>query len=300
MNDISYEKFVVGKDDLFDSLQNITPKKLYNQLDYGTIIPDEYIKRAHLYYFGYNLNNLEDEFHNLLSLIPYETDIQPITDNSKAKEEYHRLNDIKFSETNPGLKKIIKEQLLLAKPNEFLINKIKEFLLSIDENADLSKLNKPFDIKIRNALREIEDRIRSQKSVLDKQYDDCQNIFVLVYYKNLPIGGIVIFYNMDYRDDNEVPYIYIQEITKYPVIYIMDILYPEYTSHIPKLNSVLDPIIEDIGRELQAEYIYVNPIGKQGDILEKYYGYKINNKKAPKTCNNMALTPGYNNYYKKI
>jgi hypothetical protein len=68
-------------------------------------------------------------------------------------------------------------------------------------------------------------------------------------------------------------YIMIQAITKYPVITLFEETYPESRNLIPKLNTILDPVIQDVGRNFGAKYIYVDPIGRQGELLRKYYGY---------------------------
>jgi len=85
-------------------------------------------------------------------------------------------------------------------------------------------------------------------------------------------------------------------------MFLIDTLYPEYSSYLPKLNSILDPIIQKIGKELGAKYVYVNPIGRQGEFLEKYYDYHLNLQSSPmKSCHEIYDSfDNLNNYYKKL
>lgn len=296
MNDISWEKFNIGKDFLYYALINTTPADLYGNLDGILEIPQEYIKEAHKYYFGYNLTGMppEKEFENLLSLLPG-NEFPQVTDNKIAKEEYNRMRFNKFQETNPKLRKMLEaqQQISLKFNKHILLEETSNVLKSLNPAVDLSKLHTfPFD-----KLRDIQDLIREQIYYV-KHIADCQKIFIMVYWRNMPIGGVVIFYNPNYQDK----YIYIQGITKYPIIFLIDTLYPEESKHIPKLNTILDPIIQLIGKELGAKYIYVNPVGRQGEFLEKYYNYRLNtNVIPPKPCSDM-LDPSDDiiSYYKPI
>ena len=310
MNYITWAKFNIGKDSLYYALVNTTPQDLYGQLDGIIQIPDEYIKEARKYYFGYNLPELE--FENLLSLIPHEKFPQ-VTDNKIAKEEYARMQFNEFKETNPRLRKILRVQRDLANKN-LLIRETGNVLMSLNPNVDLSLLSVPFSSKLIDQLQDIQDLIREQiyyvTNVNGSFNETCEKIFVMVFWRDMPIGGVVIFYNSDYSvlfdktrpDSNGKHYIYIQGITKYPIIYLIDTLYPEYTSHLPKLNTILDPIIQQIGRELGASYIYVNPVGRQGEFLEKYYNYRSYQGQLPlKSCSDI-LDPAdeVTSYYKLL
>ena len=302
MDHITWTRFDVGKDSLYYALINTTPQDLYGQLDGIVQIPDEYIKEAHKYYFGYNLftQSSKQEFENLLSLIPYEKFPQ-VTDNKIAKEEYARMRFNKFKETNPRLREILRLQRDLTdrRNKNVLIRETSNVLQSLNPNVDLSLLNTLPD------LHDIQDLIREQLYYVEnagKEAQLCQKIFIMVFWHDMPIGGVVIFYNPNYADSNGDHYIYIQGITKYPVIYLIDTLYPEYTSHLPKLNTILDPIIQHIGRELGVSYIYVNPVGRQGEFLEKYYGYQLNQGQVPiKSCSDILDPTGeLTSYFKTL
>ena len=159
---ITWQSFNIGQDDLFTALYITRPNGLYDQLDFDIKIPDKYIDLAHHYYFGYNLPDINDQFLNLLSLIPG-GQFSPITDNTTAKDEYFRLYQDKFIETNPDLKKIINEQKQLAHPgSQLLRSETTKFLLSLDPNADLLKLKSPFSEQVKNGVWIINNLIREQ------------------------------------------------------------------------------------------------------------------------------------------
>ena len=301
MEDITWTRFDIGKDSLYYTLINTTPQDLYGHLDGIVEIPEVCIKKAHKYYFGYNLSDApEREFENLLSLIPNDNFSQ-VTDNKVAKEEYTRMKFKEFKETNPRLRQILRLERDLAdrRNKNILIQETSNVLQSLNSNVDLSFLNTAFDDKLNTHLFDIQNIIREQLYYVEHETVSCQKIFVMVSWRDMPIGGVVIFYN---SDADKKHYIYIQGITKYPVIYLIDTLYPQYTSHLPKLNTILDPIIQHIGRELGVSYIYVNPVGRQGEFLEKYYGYQINQGQVPiKSCPDIFEPAGeVTNYFKTL
>jgi hypothetical protein len=80
-------------------------------------------------------------------------------------------------------------------------------------------------------------------------------------------GGMFAFWNSDRPDD-----MFIQGISK-SLIYTLHSLFAPKTTPFPSLNSLLQPSIEKLARELGAKRIIVAPIGKQGEILTRYYGY---------------------------
>lgn len=65
----------------------------------------------------------------------------------------------------------------------------------------------------------------------------------------------------------------IQGITKFLVPSLIALFYPEKEARLPRLNSILAPAIETVARSVGAKQIYVAPIGNQGNILVKHYGY---------------------------
>lgn len=295
---ISYDKIIIGEGIPYRALQNTLQMNLYDELNNNVMIPEEYIRDSHNFYFGYNLENSDDEFTNLLSLVPT-WDYQPITDNTIAKSKYEQVFIGQYPKNNIDLERLIKEQSVLAniRSRPLLVSATSKFLLSLDPNADLSRLDNAFDEKTVRIIKDVKEIVDEQLHYIDYEFN-CEKIFIVVYLNSMPMGGIVIFYNPDYIDDHGSHYIYIQGITKYPVISLIDHLYPEYS--IPKLNTILDPIINKIGIDLGAEYVYVKPIGKQGNILQKYYGYNLYLNPSPlKSCKSIHDPWGEHKIYVK-
>jgi hypothetical protein len=81
-------------------------------------------------------------------------------------------------------------------------------------------------------------------------------------------GGIFGFYNNTYPE-----VLFIQGITKYLIPTLISIFLPEYDKLLPRLNNILNEPIETLARNLGVKRILVAPIGTQGNILEKYFGY---------------------------
>lgn len=262
---ISYNKYSICNDKILAALLATKPQKLYDHIDHNILILEEHINTAHLYHYGFNLVNTEDELDNLIEL---------------AQESKYQNLDIDHK-----LRNIITSQLNLFRTN------IKDEAIKALQNYDVDLTNLTINYSELMAIKQI---ILEQRSYLNCD-PDCQKIFVIVYMDDIPYGGIVIFFNNKLKDLHGSKYIWIQAITKYPIAAIISSLV-----NLPKLNDVLDPIIGKIGRELGADYVYVDPIFKQGLILEKYYGYRsdLNNVLPP--CANIAKNVHSKVYYKYI
>lgn len=108
-----------------------------------------------------------------------------------------------------------------------------------------------------------------QKKMKDINYNkDCKSWYIETTLENHIYGGIFAFWNV-----NTPKNIMIQGIAKRLIPMLISIFLPEYNKLLPKLNTTLESGIESLANRLDATNIYVIPIGKQGDILEKYYGY---------------------------
>jgi hypothetical protein len=82
-------------------------------------------------------------------------------------------------------------------------------------------------------------------------------------------GGMFAFWNSDRKET-----LFIQGITK-SLIFTLHSLFAPKTTPFSNLNSLLQPSIEELARTLKSNRILVAPIGKQGDILTRYYGYTL-------------------------
>ena len=115
------------------------------------------------------------------------------------------------------------------------------------------------------------------------------------------MGGIIAFLNSSFS------YMVVQEITKYSLLVVSQLFFSTYI-HAPKLNSVLLPIIENLGKENGYNIVVVVPVGKQGELLKQYYGFKtlndarITDSLYEEYCpNSIAITSSaYKPMYKKI
>lgn len=143
-----------------------------------------------------------------------------------------------------------------------------------------------------NSLKDAIVIIGEQMSYLESIKTICDIFFIEAKLNEHLYGSIFVFYHKDWPDR-----IMIQGITKYITSLLFVILFPEFNKELPKLNSLLDPVIESLARRLGAKYIYVRPIGKQGAILEKHYGYiKTQEKYNPIECN---ISLGFETFYVK-
>jgi hypothetical protein len=106
----------------------------------------------------------------------------------------------------------------------------------------------------------------------------CDMWRIEAYHNGSSYGSIMVFYNAGSN------YIMIQEITKHLIPMVVELTFPEYKRDMPGLNSILMEPIHLIARELNAEYIYVHPIGKQGIILEKHFGFQRTTPCWPLPC----------------
>ena len=119
---------------------------------------------------------------------------------------------------------------------------------------------------------------------------NCEAYFVYTLINDTYYGGMFAFYNKERPD-----VLFIQGITKIFSPSIISIYYPEYDKLLPRLNSLLEPSIETLAKMLNADKILVVPIGKQGKILKKHYGYRRWTKDIYYPCESIA---GYLNVTK--
>lgn len=98
---------------------------------------------------------------------------------------------------------------------------------------------------------------------------DCSIWFITSQLSGCDYGGIFAFWNKKKPD-----ILFIQGIAKYLATAFTSIFLPEFSKKIPSLNTVLQPPIESLARQLGADKIIVAPVGKQGEILRKHFGYR--------------------------
>lgn len=94
-----------------------------------------------------------------------------------------------------------------------------------------------------------------------------RDLYYLLCRINGVLYGSIAVYHVPGTD-----YLYIIHIAKTWAGIFAELI---WTGQFPKLNSLLIPEIETIARNFNAKYIYVVPIGKQGRLLERYYGFQL-------------------------
>ena len=162
-----------------------------------------------------------------------------------------------------------------------LNERYKELITDPDDDF-LEKL-----VRIRNIIAE-------QDIYLDEKETNCDIYMITAHVDNDFYGLIYCFYNKKYPN-----YLMIQGISKTLKYMLSDLLYPKMYSKLPKLNSILMPSIESLAKQIGATKIIVAPIGNQGNILNKHYGFnKVKEIKYP--CMLILGSDSYDiDYYEK-
>lgn len=153
-------------------------------------------------------------------------------------------------------------------------------------------------------ILDIKQRIDAQRDFIkaDSDQPGCTRWYVEADMDDVSIGGICIAYNANLEGHTEGSrYIVIQEITKYTVVTLVSLMFPEYNMYIPKVNDILSTPIDTVARGVDADYIYVAPIGKQGGILQRYYGYKPLKYNFKMPCRSVSdYFEDITKYYKEV
>lgn len=132
--------------------------------------------------------------------------------------------------------------------------------------------------------------------------DDCKRWFLCARYNGHPYGGVFAFFNPEAKSHKSgTPLLFVQGICRYLTSTVAAVVEPELG--LASLNSLLQPRLIELARELGAGYIYITPIGKQSSILTDHYGYKLLKYNYDKPCkgiySNAGMGPGllYNPFY---
>jgi len=139
--------------------------------------------------------------------------------------------------------------------------------------------------------------LESMKSLLYDQIHhfksteiDCNIWHIDCMHNNHELGSICMFHN------HSKPMIFdgkfgmmIQDIVKYPIPYMVQLLFPKYNAIVPKLNTALEVPINMIAVSVNVSYIFVRPIHNQGSLLIKYYGYKESQTELSYPCVTISI-----------
>jgi hypothetical protein len=160
-------------------------------------------------------------------------------------------------------------------------------------------------MKITEKVRDILDDVRIVLNIqmeMISESDPCDMWRIKVYHNEILYGSILVFYKKG--QEGHTPgsrYIMIQDICKFPIPLLVQLVFPEYGKYMPKLNSLLMEPISTIARDLNANYIYVHPLPDQAKQLERFYGFQKTTFRWERPCLGIAVTPeNLPRYYKEV
>lgn len=148
-----------------------------------------------------------------------------------------------------------------------LITEVENFIRQVLEmepsstNYILNEKQIAYLVRVRNLLGEQDTYIEG--------LEDCSSWYLVSKTDDLVYGGLFAFWNENQPED-----LLIQGIGKYLAPAVIAAFLPEYDQYLPRLNSLLQAGVESLARRLKVKRIYAAPIGKQGSILERHYGYR--------------------------
>ena len=124
-----------------------------------------------------------------------------------------------------------------------------------------------------------------------RQDYDCKIWIIAAKINDIPFGAVFAFLNNSEE-------LMIQGISKFIIPSLLSLIEPKLAQKLPKLNNLLLPSVETLARMYNLKLIVVNPVGKQGAILQKYYGfYPIKYRK--KICSIILKTPSFDTWLAK-
>lgn len=161
----------------------------------------------------------------------------------------------------------------------------------------------PIELDTVKARFQTTDRIltilKDVRMILDEQlasfheYGPCKMWYINSYHNETPYGSIIVYHN-------KTNYVMIQNIVKYPIPILVQLLFPEYNKYMPRLNSVLMDSINTVARDVDADYIYVHPLEEQAEQLEKHYGFHRTETIWDIPCQTISPTFTKKAYYREV
>jgi len=151
--------------------------------------------------------------------------------------------------------------------NEKIDNKVKNFynnVFHISHNINYRPTEAILEtlVKGKNLLSE-------QLEYIEEEEVNCIKWLIVCSVNTELYGAVCVFYNPQTGSN-----ILMQGISRCFIPLLIDSIQPGSLTNLPRLNSLIQLAVETIGYNIGANQIVVAPIGKQGDILEKHYGYK--------------------------
>lgn len=179
------------------------------------------------------------------------------------------------------------------------------YIRSMVSNSFISKetINNTFismKTKLMNTLKDMKSLLYDQILHFESNESDCYMWHIDCIHNNYELGSIFVFYNPNNPIIlNEKVGLMIQDIVKYSIPLLVQSLFPDYGVFIPKLNTILETPINMIASSINVNYIFVRPIGNQGDILKKFYGYLETGVELNYPCETISI--GFESWlYKEV
>jgi len=160
-----------------------------------------------------------------------------------------------------------------------------------EDKVDFDKLDEVYQ-KNRSHIASFIQLANEQRKYLKTVESDCDSYVIAVKINDQPYGAVFAFTN-NYTDD-----LMIQGISKFIVPGMFSLLRPEENKILPSLNSILMPEVEKLAKQLRCRRIIVAPLEKQGEIIQKHYGfYPIESIEYP--CKDILRAWGETPYFAK-
>ena len=214
------------------------------------------IKIKGLYY-------IKDLNRSVIIMFPYPNKEYDVTTYRYKIDEYSEIpNWLTSSIKNYAynIKGLLKFKPFIEAVEDFSENLFGENLF------DINLINDAY-VKSRHIFSDIEALGGEQTTYLTQKDLLCDIYVITCKIDDQPYGAVFAFSNKDSDD------LIIQGISKFAVPSIFSLMYPEKTSTMPRLNSILIPEVELLAKKLKKKRIIVDPFGHQGDILQKNYGF---------------------------
>jgi len=138
-------------------------------------------------------------------------------------------------------------------------------------------------------FEDIKDILIDQNSHLHNDELSCSLYNINITQDGFDLGGIFCFYNeKEPTLFNGKKCMMIQDITKYTIPMLTQLIYPQFSPNVPKLNTVLETPLNIVAQLLDCDYIIVRPLENQEKILIKHYGYVKSGEKFKLPCKTIS------------
>jgi len=174
----------------------------------------------------------------------------------------------------------------IGKEKRYMFKKLSELVdKDYDEGRNCSELER-YIIKLENTTNHIDTEMKRKG----------KNRYTITYYINDILYGYTMIERIQNRDIQNSPFIIMKHMSKTVAAYIVESV---YGIELPKINVLLLPIVEQIGRQIGATRVYTYNEGIQNNNLVRYYGFNIVDEQN-KFKERMNIATSNNILYKDI